>query len=348
MGKALLIMVIGLAITLSFITMGAYERRGDAVSNSSASFSTSNAKNLAHCGANVALQYVTMDPSWCSAVSTTSLGGGTFSATSQREPASVNLRISATGAYAQCSHDVEVLVQTRAPNLRSAISANPPVQTLGTLTVDGRDYDEHGNVIPGQGGLAIECSDSITKGGSSVYGGTNESGQDFAPAGTFDPSIIRDYSFPDGFPQTPDAVLGLASGTLRDYALSGANGSQFTTDPSTLTLPLRGVTYVELPNGAEWNSYNFVGGCTGILVVHSAAKDATLKNMYGSFAGIVIADDIDKIHGTIIGNATVIGDVASGNCIGNGEGYVLFSSYYIFNSLFDLPKSALKILSWWE
>jgi len=264
-------------------------------------------------------------------------------------PASVNSKVIGVGIYAQRSHRVEVLVQTRSPNLRSAITANPPVKTLGTLTVDGRDYDEHGNAIPGQGGLAIECSDVIIRGGSSVYGGTNENGEDFAPSTSYDPSITNENAvFDGGFPASPDAVVGLAEGSLKAYAMSGANGSQYTTYPSTLTMPLRGVTYVELPDGGIWNDANLTGGSSGILVVHSAAKDAVLKNFYGSFCGIIIADDVDKIHGTVIGNVTVIGPTASGNCIGNGEGKVLYSTHFIFDALGGLPKPDLEILSWWE
>ncbi|MBN2208193.1 MAG: hypothetical protein JW759_02695 [Candidatus Coatesbacteria bacterium] len=349
MGKACILMVLGLAISLSFLIMGAHERGSDAVSNSSDLFSMSNAANLAHSAANVALSTITSDPSWTSPATARNLGGGTCSASCVREPASVNSRIAATGTYLERTHNVEVLVQTRPPNLRSAITANPPVQTFGTLTVDGRDRDEDGNVIPGQGGLAVECSQSVTRGGSSVFGGTNEYGQDFAPTASYDPSIVNAFAtFDGGFPTSPDAVVGLPDGSLKAYAMSGANGSQYTTNPATLTMPLRGVTFVELGSGTDWNSGNFTGGSSGILVVHSAARDAVLKNFYGSFCGIVIADDVDKIHGTIIGNVTVIGDVATGNCIGNGEGSVLYSSHYIFDALGDLPKPDLKILSWWE
>jgi len=349
MGKACIIMVLGLAISLSFLMMGAHERNADAVSNSCDLFSMTNAGNLAHSAANIALNNITADPSWTSSGDTRSLSGGTCSASCVREPASVNSRINAMGTYFQRTRDVEVLVQTRSPNLRSAITANPPVKTLGTLTVDGRDYDENGNVIPGQGGLAIECSDNVTRGGSSNYGGTNENGEDFVPSTSPDASITSENAtFDGGFPASPDAVLGLPEGTLKTYAMTGADGSQYTTDPTTLTMPLSGVTYVELPDGTDWNSGNFTGGSKGILVIHSAAKDAILKNFYGSFCGIIIADDVDKIHGTIIGNLTVIGPTASGNCIGNGEGSVLYSTHYIFEALGDLDQPDLKILSWWE
>ena len=342
-------MVLGLAVSLSFLMMGAHERNTDAVSNSSDSFSMTNAGNIAHSAANAALKEITADPSWTSASESRSLSGGSCAASCQRVPASVNSKIVATGSYFERTREVEVLVQTRSPNLRSAITANPPVKTLGTLTVDGRDYDENGNVIPGQGGLAIECSDVVIRGGSSVYGGTNENGEDFVPSTSYDPSVVsQNATFDGGFPASPDAVVGLPEGTLKTYAMSGANGSQYTNDPSTLTMPLSGVTYLDLPDGGIWNDGNFTGGSSGILVVHSSAKDATLKNFYGSFSGIVIADDVDKIHGTILGNVTVIGPTASGNCIGNGEGKVLYSTHYIFEALDDLDQPDLKIISWWE
>ncbi|MBN1593380.1 MAG: hypothetical protein JW941_09080 [Candidatus Coatesbacteria bacterium] len=347
MGRVCLIAVLGLAVSASFLMMGAHEKGSSAVLNSSNSFTDTGAGNLAHSAANLALKNITADPSWTTTGESRNLSDGPCYFSCDRVPASVNSMIQASGTYSQSSHGVRVLVQTRAPNLRSAITANPPVDTLGTFIVDGRDYDETGNIIPGQGGLAVECSNDVTRRGSSVYGGTNANGDDFAPTTTYDPSIVKDNStFDGGFPDNPDAVIGVPVGTLKTRAMSGVSGSQYTTDPSTLSMPLSGVTYVDLPSGGQWNDATLSG--SGILVVHSPTKDAIIKNMYGTFKGIIIADDVDKIHGTIIGNLTVPGDVATGNCIGNGEGQVLFSSYQIFQVLKDLNNPDLKIISWWE
>jgi hypothetical protein len=47
-------------------------------------------------------------------------------------------------------------------------------------------------------------------------------------------------------------------------AQSGKNGGQYTTNPGTLTFPLAGVTYVELPNGGLWQSIDFQNS-SGVL-----------------------------------------------------------------------------------
>ena len=112
---------------------------------------------------------------------------------------------------------------------------------------------------------------------------------------------------------------------------------------------------MELPDGGTWNSPNFTFchcgfdyNSFGILVVHNANKNARLKNMRGNFYGIIIADDVDKIHGKVTGNVTVIGDHPRGNCIGNGIGDVHYSSYYIMQMLSSLLNNQPKIISWWE
>ncbi len=50
---------------------------------------------------------------------------------------------------------------------------------------------------------------------------------------------------------------GFPSGFLKSYAQSGSGGSQYVTNPSSLTYPLTGVTYVEI--SGTWNSANITG-----------------------------------------------------------------------------------------
>ncbi len=121
-----------------------------------------------------------------------------------------------------------------------------------------------------------------------------------------------------------------AEGTLKTIAQSGRKGSQYVTDPSQLTLPLSGVTYVELPPGEIWGDTEVVdfGNGSGILVVHNAATNAAIKNLnYGSFKGVIIADDLVHIHNRILGGIVTLTPAPSeGNCIGNGTGDVFYSS----------------------
>ncbi|MCZ6676885.1 MAG: hypothetical protein O7E52_06510 [Candidatus Poribacteria bacterium] len=147
-------------------------------------------------------------------------------------------------------------------SMRATIVAAGPVDTLGTLTVDGRDHDMVGNLIPGSGTLGISTLITCVQSGNSQVGGT-VGGTDYAPSKPADPAVIEeaaDWSAEGGFPdpEPPDNVLGLAPGTLMAIAQSGENGSQYVNDPANLTFPLSGVTYVELP--AYEGDFGLIGG----------------------------------------------------------------------------------------
>lgn len=147
---------------------------------------------------------------------------------------------------------------------------------------------------------------------------------------------------------------GFPEGTLKSYAQSGAGGSQYVIDPSKLKTPLQGVTYVESPSGSSWQSMDITG--SGILIVHNAARNAVMKNMNsGTYAGLMIVDDPIHIHANIIGALIALTSKPSeGNCIGNGNGTVLFSSQAITDATSSLTGSgggngsASKVLAWWD
>lgn len=161
-------------------------------------------------------------------------------------------------------------------------------------------------------------------------------------------------------PLSPDSLMGgplngYPEGTLKAIAMSGAGGSQYTTNPATLTYPPRGVTYVELPDGGLWNSANITG--SGILVVHNSKVNAGIKNLNtGPFKGILLADDIVHVHCDIIGAVIAISSSpSSGNCIGNGSGRILYSGDAVTNAtnLANLRSSNSvsvnqQILYWFE
>ena len=69
------------------------------------------------------------------------------------------------------------------------------------------------------------------------------------------------------------------------------------------------------------------GQSSGVLVVHNDSDNAAIKNLNsGTFKGLIIADDIEKIHTTIIGALISMTTSPSGNCIGNGSGEILYSN----------------------
>ncbi len=198
----------------------------------------------------------------------------------------------------------------------------------------------------------------MIRGGGTDAGGT-AGGIDYPPASPADPEVIEENADwgTDGFPDTPDEVMGGPSngypeGTLKLIAMSGFNGSQWVTNPDDLSLPLSGVTYVELPSGAEWKPVDFGGVSKGILVVHNTIGDARMVNINdGTFKGLIIADDIEHIHEDIIGAVVSLTTSPSGNCIGNGNGQILYSSEAIIQatqSAVGLPSGEFTVVSYWE
>ena len=134
-------------------------------------------------------------------------------------------------------------------------------------------------------------------------------------------------------------------------AQSGANGSQYVTDPSNLTFPLSGVTYVELASGSTWQSIA-LGASTGVLVVHNSSVNAKIKNLNsGTFTGLIIADDIEKIHTTVIGAVVSLTASPTGNCVGNGNGEILYSSAVLTQASSvssGTSGSGFSVVSWLE
>ncbi|MCK9426965.1 MAG: hypothetical protein M0Q21_13095 [Ignavibacteriaceae bacterium] len=249
--------------------------------------------------------------------------------------------------------------------VQAGISTRNAVATSGNMTIDGRNHDLNGALISGSGTYGIWTTSTINQSGSSDIGGTY-SGTDYAPSHPANANAKKSSgTYPSGsFPDTPDKVLGGSSagfseGTLKNIAISHADGSQYVTNPSSLTSPLAGVTYVELSSGGTWQSMNISG--TGILIVHNTAGNAIMKNLNsGTFKGIIIADDIIHVHTSIIG--AVIGLSASpseGNSLGNGNGSIKYSKEAINQALdvvssgsaeenYGFGKSRLSIIGWYE
>ena len=254
-------------------------------------------------------------------------------------------------------------------NFRAAVTSNGPVELRGNFITDGRDHDLSGNVLPNVGTLGISTASTFAQIGSADIGGTDWTGaspQDVFP--TNDPALVpliseqnADWGNPAhedyDMPLTPDEVVGLPAGTLEEIARGGSEeGSdgeilnhQYVTDPDDLTMPLSGVTYVEMEGCGVWNPAPVSG--KGILVVHDDETCSVVKNFHAStvFEGIVITDDVIHLNG----NGAILGAVyvltqspSAGNCLGNGTLDVLFSSEAIGNALNMLARCSVDILSW--
>ena len=78
---------------------------------------------------------------------------------------------------------------------------------------------------------------------------------------------------------------------------------------------------------------------------------AAIKNLNsGTFKGLIIADDIEKIHATLIGAVVSLTTTPSGNCIGNGNGEIRYSNEALIQAAAVAAGGAgeVTVLSWLE
>lgn len=232
-------------------------------------------------------------------------------------------------------------------NIRGSINARASFAVLGNMVIDGRDHDLNG-IWTGPGKLGVSTTASFDTGGNASVGGSTAADPPvtIAPAKSGYETVVEENATWTP-PTTPDAVFQLPEGTLKSMAQKGG-GSQYVTNPSLLTFPLGGVTYVELPAGGEWNGSG-MGGGSGILIVHNTSTNAMLKNVTdGTFRGVLIADDLSQVKNIIIGSVTnLTASPADGSVLANGSGKILYSSTAVSSAL-TLFSDTIQVISWKE
>lgn len=370
MGKGAVIMVLGSISIFLMVNLNVNNKVTQATDSVVSHFSGIYSRNIANSAVELFLAKLGDDDSYrVSSESTMSLMNGTVSYrivdTTMDSDDLIKIDVSAVFN----EDTTRVIAFTKSAKVgfipatvKAAITTNNPIKTLGSLIVDGREHDVNGNVIPNSGTLGIWTTQGFTRSGNSKIGGTDD-GSDIAPSKPADPDTYEENeSYPGGYPDTPDSILGgtaggFPPGKLKSIAQSGKYGSQYTTNPSTLSYPLQGVTYVELASGGEWNSATITG--SGILIVHNSANNAILKNSnVGPFTGLMIVDDIIHIHTDIVGAVVGLSPSPSeGNCIGNGSGTVSYSSEAITQATYSVAptteeygfgRKRLSIVGWYE
>ena len=355
MGKYSLILVSGFALIFAWMRTGLDEVDDLFFRGFVSHYERETARLTANSVASMSLARLREQRTWRAGYSGVSIGGGAGGGVVDDRATdtglSVNwIRVTAWGRSGDAvdSTVVMVVVPTLPTGVRGGITANAIVTELGNLLVDGRDHDLDGNLVPGQGTLGVSTTETLDQMGASVVGGTS-GGIDYAPANPADPCVVEEHAT-YVFPSTPDEVFGYAEGTLKAMAQSGADGGQHVTNPADLTFPLSGVTYVELGNTSAWQAIDF-GVSTGVLIVHNAWGNAKVKDLNGgTFKGLIIADDIEKIHCTVIGGVIAMTPMPSGNCIGNGTGDVLYSREALLDgaSVSAGGNGGMTVISWQE
>ncbi len=385
-GRALILTIFGMFVVSTMFLRTIVRSTNTQNDNVVRYYQRSLGRDISQGGANLALRQLASNSLWRTGYSSLYLSGGRVSVTLSdvnfQRDAKSNV-VAATKITSVCylpftTAVSQVTIQDttfttvafvargfKPGGVRGTVTTQNHINTGGNVLIDGRDHDTTGALLPGQGTFGIWTTDTLTQGGSSDIGGTNLSGTDFAPVGKTpgpDTSIIRInqggiyYGSPDSVMGT--IVGGYPEGTLKSIAQSGVSGSQYVTDPTKLSYPLRGVTYVDLPAGASpsvWSPCNING--SGILVVHNSTKNAFMKDIQPStFFGLLIADDISHINSTFTIYGAIVGLTANAsttNDLGNGNSRIYFSSIAIENATGYAKTSSVttynnKVLAWWE
>jgi len=222
----------------------------------------------------------------------------------------------------------------------AAVVSNDVVDSNGNITVDGRDYDYLGTSVVGPGVFGILSTKTIGSGGSSAIGGVGA-----APPkkGISAGSISQNTLFKTGYPATPDEVVGAAPGTLKKAAI--AAGTYITSDAQFSALlsanggklPDHAIIYADYdPSGGSFD-IGSGNSKSSILVIHTDSTTSSVKNLHGTFKGLLIGDSINHVNSgtSLTGMVQLLSPTASAgaNVFGNGNATIHFSSAV----LADLP-----------
>lgn len=217
------------------------------------------------------------------------------------------------------------------PNIQAAVTTRSDVNLLGSIKVDGCDWNASGDSVVGIGVAGVRSCGKISQGGNSYIGGAGAS-----PKKNAGFPIVDQYVNAGNYPKTPEEALGIPSGSLDKYKTNVM--------PS---LPFSGIVYF---TGNIVQAPNF-GGSSGIFICHNASRTAKIKNFHGNFRGIVISDQLDHINGTglLLGALVTLSSQSGTNALGNGKSNIKYSSAVIahtINSYTIESPSSVKVVSW--
>ena len=375
-GRALIIVVTGIIITTSVILLNIGASSTRIVQNVNNYFLRQSAQNIAQSGVNVAMRQLGNNYAWRASSSpwvVKMLGGRAsvrvFDTSYTGISSAICIRSTGIEEYNTSLEKRAVstaYVYFPAPlvpsTTKALVTLNGPNDVSNNIIIDARDHNPYSTTVnPTQGTWGIWSTASTFNQAPNTQIGGTVAPIDFAPTiAPLDTVVIRlNQTIPGGFPTSPDSALGGPSsgfkeGTLKAVAKSGLGGSQYVTDPFLLKYPLRGVTYVEMPNTTpqnNWNAGTISPFGSGILIVHNTAHNATIANPNPPyFSGLLISDDISHLHGNIWGAIIVLTQSPSGNVLGNGGASLYYSKQAIKDAVSVLSSGPqqLHIIAWYE
>jgi hypothetical protein len=249
--------------------------------------------------------------------------GGTFTVTCQTGANPEMLYITSCGAVRGETTSVEITALF-APEIPSelskkvggAIVSRYDVDINGSCTVDGNDYDSLNNLrLPMSGVYGVWTCMQLTLQGNAETGGSGHIPVDKKDLPAWRTIVAYENAPVPSSLSSPEAFLGVPPGSLEKFKVSN------------LITPFHGVVYIDQDAGPV-----HFGNSSGILIVHNSSKTATLKANGGTFKGLIICDDIDKINGGLdILGAVVSLSESTGNWNFVGNSSVHYSAQVLDN-----------------
>ncbi|MBN1760487.1 MAG: hypothetical protein JW863_19315 [Chitinispirillaceae bacterium] len=219
-------------------------------------------------------------------------------------------------------------------NVGGAVTARYSVDLTGGIDIDGRDYDSLNNLV-GNGTYGVYTCMSLNINGNAAVGGNGVAPVDKKDIASVRSSVCYERGAITSAMASPEAFLGVPAGSLDQFKVS------------SLPSHFEGIYYIEEDCGPV-----HFDNCSGILIVHNSTFNTQLKiNSNGSFKGLIICDEMNKINGTcdVLGAVVSLARTTS-STFGNGDAQIHYSSQLLANLINYCKnvKKGLSELSWKE
>lgn len=335
MGKALLIIVMGMSIIISILVMDLNANVHQGLDATLNFFNNTQSRLIANSGVEIYLEKMRRDKTFKGTFNNNSLFRGTYDIAIYGPD--TLLKIKSIATYDGFVHTSLATARRRPmkiPTINSALYIGAVSMNLnlnGNVDVSGYDHNMDGSAgtatsLPGIGTDSQADSVFIVNNVQTKITKTIE-----GAGGT--PSIIPSPTTTDWYEVTQDFI---ASADTILYGKTYSHGSQF----GTITKPI--ITYcngnVEFTDATGY----------GVMVVNG---NLTLSGNF-NFYGIVIVYGTSTIRTQTIGNNSVygatilVGSTVEIQSLGNAKFY--YSNQAIQNAKMNLKSSRFEVLSWWE
>lgn len=379
MGNQAMIILMGMMVVVALFVTGLMKSGNEMTENAVMSYADRKARDVNNAAVEMALRTLSDSSKWRSSLSNIDVLGGkatiTFKDTVVSGDSAVVIRSRSsyrTGTDSATTRAQVVVVAAsgfKPPVVRGAFTAFGPINdAISDMFIDGRNFNSLGTGVIAQTGVFSVSTGQATfvNTHQGALGGTTYLSSppvDIVPAFPHDPNVVETSSYwPNGWPLTPDAALDYPPGMLKNIAVNKlVPGSQFVTAYNQLLFPLKGVTYIEVPNGTVWSKRSLGNSPEGVLVFHSPATNAFWDNITTKdgkpFKGLMLMDNVFHIHMDILGALVVLtpNTVVGKTCNGNKDHWIRYSLPVIqtvtqsTNYAADASwKSRLRVVSWYE